>query len=412
MNCAHLAPNSLLLLPLVSSPTIPDCRKERIVQDRSSPSTAAAMIDQLEQLRPLLEEQCRRFDADRRLSEEAFAALSEAGFFRLLLPAQLGGCGLSPIDFMAVVEHAAALDGTIGWLVGNGGGMSRAGGYLPLDAARMVFGSPSAFVASSTGAIGKAVLAGGGYRITGRWPFASGAPHATTFAPLCEVDDGGGRMVLAFLPREAVTLSDNWHVSGMRGTGSWDFEAHDAFLPADFVCDFQPNPTQPGIYYRLPAVSAFTWTVATVPLGIAQGALDALAAVSSGHRRQGASAPLLERELVHAEVGRCLSQCRAAAAYMRSAMTDLCAAVETGDPELVGARINFRLACSHAAEVAVGVVLRVNDIIGARALAESQPFERRERDVRAAAKHAAMSAAQFEIGGRHAVGGDIDGASF
>lgn len=380
--------------------------------DGQSASTAATMIERFEQIRPLLAEQSGRFDADRRLSDEVFGVLSEAGFFRLLLPAQLGGCGLSPLDFMAVVEHAAAVDGTIGWLVGNGGGISRAGGYLPLDAAQKVFGKPSAFVASSTGAIGKAVRAKGGYRITGRWPFASGAPHATTFAPLCEVNEGSGRIVLAFLPREAVNLIDNWHVSGMRGTGSWDFAADNAFLPAEFVCDFQPNPTHAGVVYRLPGISAFVWTVATVPLGIAKGAIDALISLSSGHRRQGMTVPVAERELAHAEIGRCLSQCRAAGAYMRSAMSALCTSVESEGSDLVAARINYRLACSHAAEVAVSVVLRVNDLIGARALAESQPFERRERDVRAAAKHIAMSAEQFVIGGRYALGGDISGASF
>lgn len=384
--------------------------------DGQSASTAATMIESFEQIRPLLAEQSERFDADRRLSDEVFGALSEAGFFRLLLPAQLGGCGLSPLDFMTVVEHAAALDGTIGWLVGNGGGISRAGGYLPLEAAQKVFGKPSAFVASSTGAIGKAVPAKSGYRITGRWPFASGAPHATTFAALCEVNEGkgsaNGRIVLAFLPREAVNLIDNWHVSGMRGTGSWDFEADKAFLPAEFVCDFQPNPTHAGVVYRLPGISAFVWTVSTVPLGIAKGAIDALISISSGHRRQGITVPVAERELAHAEIGHCLAKCRAAGAYMRSAMSALCASVESESSDLVAARINYRLACSHAAEVAVGVVLRVNDLIGARALAESQPFERRERDVRAAAKHIAMSAEQFVIGGRYVLGGDISGANF
>lgn len=382
------------------------------MQDGQSASTAATMIERFERIRPLLAEQSCRFDADRRVSDEAFDALSKAGFFRLLLPAQLGGCGLSPLDFMTVVEHAAAFDGTIGWLVGNGGGMSRAGGYLPLDAAKEVFGKQSAFVASSTAAIGKAVPAEGRYRITGRWTFGSGAPHATTFAPLCEVDDGSGRIVLAFLPREAVNLIDNWHVSGMKGTGSWDFEAHNASLPAEFVCDFQPIPTHAGVVYRLPGISAFVWTVATVPLGIAKGAIDALVSSSSGHRRQGMTVPLAERELAQAEIGRCLARCRAADAYMRSAMSALCATVEGEGSDLVAARIDYRLACSHAAEVAVGVVLRVNDLIGARALAEAQPFERRERDVRAAAKHIAMSAEQFVIGGRYALGGDISGAAF
>lgn len=380
--------------------------------DGSSALTAATMIERFEQIRPLLAERSTSHDADRRLSDEAFTALSAAGFFRLLLPVQLGGCGLSPLDFMTVVEHAAALDGTIGWLVGNGGGMSRAGGYLAPDAARDVFGKPSAFVASSTGAIGKAQPTGSNYRVTGRWPYASGAPHATTFAALCEVDDGSGRIVLAFLPRDAVTLIDTWHVSGMRGTGSWDFEADNVILPGEFVCDLQPVPTQPGIVYRLPARSAFVWTVATVPLGIAQGAINALVSVSHGHRRLGVTVPIGDREVVQAEVGRCLAKMRAAGAYMRAAMSALCASVEGDGSDLVAARMDYRLACSHAADVAVRVVLRVNDLIGARALAESQPFERRERDVRAAAKHIAMTPEQFMNGGRHALGLDISGISF
>jgi alkylation response protein AidB-like acyl-CoA dehydrogenase len=384
--------------------------------DAQPATTAVAMIERFELIRPLVVEESRRSDADRRLSDEAFAALSGAGFFRLLLPAQLGGCGLSPLDFMAVVEHAAAADGTVGWLVGNGGGMSRAGGYLPVEAARKVFDQPSAFVASSTGAIGKATPDRAGYRITGRWPYASGAPHATTFAALCEVDEGkgmgNGRIALAFLPRESVRLIDNWHVSGLRGTGSWDFEADEVYLPTELVCDFQPVPTQPGVVYRLPGRSAFVWTVSTVPLGIANGALDALVSVSSDHRRQGITVPVAERELVQAEIGRCIAKCRAAGAYMRSTMAALCAAVESKDDDLVEARIDYRLACSHAAEVAADVVLRINDLVGARSLAESQPFERRERDVRAAAKHIAMSPEQFVIGGRYALGGDVSSASF
>jgi alkylation response protein AidB-like acyl-CoA dehydrogenase len=50
-------------------------------------------------------------------------------------------------------------------------------------------GIATSLVASSTGATGKAIPAEGGYRITGRWPFASGAPHATTLAAVCEVDE-------------------------------------------------------------------------------------------------------------------------------------------------------------------------------------------------------------------------------
>ena len=73
--------------------------------------------------------------SERRLPDAVFNALADAGLFRLWLPEALGGPELSPAEFMTVVEAASALDGSVGWLVGNGGGMSRIGGYLPEPAA-------------------------------------------------------------------------------------------------------------------------------------------------------------------------------------------------------------------------------------------------------------------------------------
>jgi hypothetical protein len=68
---------------------------------------------------------------DRKLPDVVFRALAEAGLFRLWLPSAMGGPELSPAEFMQVVEAASAMDGSIGWIVANGGGMSRVAGYLP-----------------------------------------------------------------------------------------------------------------------------------------------------------------------------------------------------------------------------------------------------------------------------------------
>src|SRR5262249_61453615 len=110
---------------------------------------------------------------------EVFQALADAGLFRLWLPSSLGGPELSPLEFMRIVEAAAALDGSVGWLVGNGAGMSRVGGYLATSVARDWFSNPRTFIASATGAVGSATAVDGGYRVRGRWPFWRGAPHAT-----------------------------------------------------------------------------------------------------------------------------------------------------------------------------------------------------------------------------------------
>src|SRR4051794_18611452 len=129
------------------------------------------------------------FDSKGRLPDGLFEQLATVGLFRLLLPSSLGGPGLSALEFMDVVEAASALDGTVGWLAGNGGGMARVGAYLPAESAREIFDDPLAFVVSSTGAVGRAIRVPGGYSVTGRWPFGSGSPHGTWFSPLCAVEE-------------------------------------------------------------------------------------------------------------------------------------------------------------------------------------------------------------------------------
>ena len=101
-------------------------------------------LDAIERLAPVIAEHRAAFDSERQLPDAVFNALADAGLFRLWLPEALGGPELSPDDFMTVVEAASALDGSVGWLVGNGGGMSRIGGYLPEPIARRIFlGFPS-----------------------------------------------------------------------------------------------------------------------------------------------------------------------------------------------------------------------------------------------------------------------------
>src|SRR5581483_11961867 len=121
------------------------------VQDR-----AAGLIAALQRMAPLIQEQRDAFDRLRRMPDAVFAALADAGLFRLWLPRAIDGPELSPFEFMRVVEAASALDGSVGWLVGNGGGMSRIGGYVARAVARDWFSDPRMFVASATGAVGTA----------------------------------------------------------------------------------------------------------------------------------------------------------------------------------------------------------------------------------------------------------------
>ncbi len=354
------------------------------------------------------------FDSEGRLPDHLFQQLAALGLFRLLLPTSLGGPGLSALEFMDVVEAAAALDGTIGWLTGNGGGMARAGGYLPEVSAREIFDDPLAFVVSSTGAVGRAVRVPGGYSVTGRWPFGSGSPHGTWFGPICAVEDGEqatGEVIFVYAPRRDVLLHDNWQVSGLCATGSVDLEFMDVFIPDRFAHAFQPEPTQPGTLYRLPTRSIFSWTVATVPLGIAAGAIDDFASKGRSAKRRGDSIPFAERELVQSQLGQVQARTGASRAYLRHAMSTLLERVESGT-DLEAGRVDFRLACTFASQSALWAINQVTEMAGAVAIMRSSPLERRERDARAAAKHVAMSPAAYITGGKLRLGCDLSNTTF
>jgi len=370
-----------------------------------TPSRTAGYLDAIEKLAPFVEEHRASFDRDRRLPDAVFQALAEAGLFRLWLPAAMGGPELSPAEFMRVVEAASAKDGSIGWIVANGGGMSRVAGYLPESITREWFADPCAFIVSATGSVGSAERVAGGYRVTGRWPFGSGASHGTRFMGLAAVRDGSNNSQLpicCYFAREHVKIHDTWHVSGLRGTGSSDFEVSDVFVPADHTHDLiAPVPTQPGIIYRIPGLSIFPWSIVGAPLGIASGVMAAFTKQATQSKtRLGATIRLQDREMVQSAVGRAEAVIGAARAFLNEAMTELLAALDDDADRLMRARARLRIACAYAAESSTSIVQMLTTEAGASAIFESSHLERAGRDINAAVKHIAMSPQSYIVAGR------------
>jgi len=374
-----------------------------------TPNRVADYLEAVARLAPLIAEHRAAFDGERRLPDVVFNALADAGLFRLWLPESFDGPELSPTDFMAVVEAASALDGSVGWLVGNGGGMSRIGGYLPEPVARKFFSDPRTFVTSATGAVGTAQKVEGGYRVTGRWPFGSGAHQASHFMDLASVKGAGGKdeaPLCCYFERRDVVIHDTWRLSGLRATGSCDFEVRDIFVPEQQTHMFVGHTaTQAGAVYRMPALSVFAWTVSVVPLGIARGAMNTFGEASR-KTRMGASALLRDREIVQSNYGRVDASHRAARALLIEAMTELMAASAEEGPRLINARAVFRTACTHAAESAVRIADMLAAETGAAAIFETSPIERFVRDVHAAVKHIAMTPNNYVVSGRVGLGLD------
>lgn len=380
-----------------------------MVEETSNP--VALLKTRIADIAPLVAAHREAMDRERRLPRPVFEAIVDAGLLRLWAPRALGGWELSPPDFMTVVEAAAALDGSVGWLVGNGGGMSRAAGYLPETVARNWFSDGRTFVVATTGATGEALPVQGGFRVSGRWPFASGIHHASLVAAPCRVADGSGQgpVLLCYVPAEQAEIIDTWRVSGLRGSGSCDYTLNGVFVPAEHTHDLlNPPATQPGLVYRWPAGLAFTTTVAVVPLGIARAALDTFIGSLSGRTRTGTTAALREREVIQSNLGRAEVLHAAARSLLLAAMNELSAALEPGGDRLSRARAMYRAACTHAAESAIQIAEIVSAATGAAAIWEALPLERQVRDIQAAAKHRAMTPDNYVAAGRICLGLDAD----
>ena len=269
---------------------------------------------------------------------------------------------------------------------------------------------------AATGAIGRAERVATGYRINGRWPFGSGAHHASYFMGIACARDAQGRdeaPLCFYFERNQVVVHDTWHVSGLRGTGSCDFEVKGVVVPEERSHPLVDNvPTSAGVVYRLPAHSIFPWSVAVVPLGIARGAMNAFVAIAGSKTPAGTAGLLRDREMVQHMFGRAEAQLQGGRALLMAAMDRLAAATDTGGEELVGARAAFRAACAFASETANEIVGKLATAAAATSIFEASPLERAIRDTHAATKHIAMSPNIYGVAGRIALGLDPGGSRF
>ncbi|MEO8687980.1 MAG: acyl-CoA dehydrogenase family protein [Solirubrobacteraceae bacterium] len=354
-------------------------------------------------------------EKDRRLSEALVTELADAGLFRLCVPAAAGGLEAHPGTLTAAVRALAAGDAAAAWCVAIAATSGLLAGYLPEESARAIYAEPGTMVAGVFAPKGRASPEPGGFRVSGRWPFASGCRHAGWLMGGCVVVDDGGapRMLpngmpdvrLMLAPAEEFTIHDTWHVIGLRATGSHDIELADVHVPADRSASvFSDAPVQAGPLYAFPLFGLLALAISAVCLGIARGALDDLVALAGGKVPTGARRTLAERATVQAEVARAEAAVRAARALLEEAIGEAWErAVEDGGVDLLR-RAGLRLAATHAAAAGVQATEAAFRLGGGSAIYESSPLQRRLRDAHAATQHMLVAPATWELTGRVLLG--------
>jgi alkylation response protein AidB-like acyl-CoA dehydrogenase len=357
-----------------------------------------------------------QIERERQLPASLVDAMAAAGLFKLATPEALGG-GEAPLaTILDVIEEVARADGSAGWTVMVANQCGVMAGFVPPRGAGEIFADPRAYIAGVVYTAGKAQAVDGGYRVTGRWRYASGCRHATWMFGTCAVYDGDSPRVypdgtpenrFVWLPVAECEIIDTWHVTGMRGTGSHDFAVTDVFVPEERTCpdSITGFPVFRGTRYHHGPLYEFGLSVviaafAPLSLGIARGAIDAFVEMIGGGDAR--KAYLRDDPAIQAEIGKAEAQLRAARAFAYETVNRAWAsAVQTGhvsDEQ----RVLMRLAARHAAITAAQVVEALWYAGGALSIFASNPLERRFRDVHVAAQR--VPPAVYGVVGRLSLG--------
>ena len=154
-------------------------------------ATREMLVGAARELGPLIAEGVGQGERDRRLPVATARALREAGFFRLCRPRSLGGLEADPLTVLEVVEELARHDGSAAWCALNCGITGALQSLLTPEGAREIGSADDVVLNGIIAPTGRAIEVEGGYRVTGRWAFASNCEHCTWLGPASIVFKGG-----------------------------------------------------------------------------------------------------------------------------------------------------------------------------------------------------------------------------
>src|SRR5579871_2387369 len=203
---------------------------------------AEPLVQAAAAFRPELVRRHGEIERAARVPDDLIERLRAAGFYRLTIPRTLGGLQVDPLTYLRVVECLAEGAASVGWNVANNGLIQLITLGLPdAGVAELYADGPKGVAGTAVRGAGRAVPVAGGYRVTGRWSFGSGCHECAWMLGSFQIfDDGNARRAPdggalhwrgVFASSEVEILPGTWEVSGVRGTGSFDWSVDDVFLP-------------------------------------------------------------------------------------------------------------------------------------------------------------------------------------
>jgi alkylation response protein AidB-like acyl-CoA dehydrogenase len=345
------------------------------------------MLETARSLAPLIEAEAAAAEAAGRMTRPVVDAFTERGLFALMVPAELGGTEADVVATLEVLEEVCRADGSTGWsLLANVTSTAFAAAYCSDAAVKEMFdGTLPPVHAGQFAPRGTATPVDGGYRVAGRYSFASGSDHAGYLAG--GVIDGDGRMLAVFVPRDRAKLLGNWDVLGLAATHSVDYEIPEQLVDSGWMFSLlDAEPLRGGPTYRLGVLSITAVGHCAFALGVGRRALDEVVDIAKRKHRMGAE-PIRDQQLFQHDLAVHDAAMLAARAFAFDAFGAAQAAVDAGSRPTVEQALRLRQATTYATRVAADATRFAYTWAGSDALRNPSVLGRCFRDISAGTQH-------------------------
>jgi alkylation response protein AidB-like acyl-CoA dehydrogenase len=385
------------------------------------PERGDELLEAAREIAPLLSEDAEAGELACAVTPRVVRAMQRAGAFRMTMPVALGGLEADPVTQYEVIEALSIADGAAGWVAMIGSDAGYFAGRIPFELASELFPDPDLLSCGVSAPSGQIEPVEGGFRVRGRWAFASCCKHATWFKGACmRIEkgqpvigpDGRPEMRTAVLPIEEVEILENWHTTGLCGSSSNDIAVHDVFVPERRVvgnamsgADAVEPPSPLYAYWMM-----IMCNVSGVPMGIARRAIDEVVAIANDKFAYGTRNLIRDDPLLQMRLGRAETTWNAARSFLIETVDELWQTLLRGDALSLDLRSRFRQCNLHGFHAARDVTDSMYALAGSTALYRPHPLERAFRDQAVAANHLLVREGGYAEIGRVSLG--IDPQSF
>jgi len=367
-------------------------------------STATtSVLDSTLEIVPELRARAEQAANDRRLPLENIEALRRSGSLKVLQATRNGGLGLSVRDHVDVISTLARGCGSTAWVSGVVHAHSWLLSHFPEQGQADVYGAnPDAVVSAVIGPRGKAVRTDGGYRLEGVWPFASGCERAEWLLlggqvlENGEVVDEGDFIVAA----SDLTYFDDWHVTGLRGTGSCTVKLDGLEIPEHRYLSLPSviMGTSPGAglhtddwVQRCAAVPVLTIALCGTALGLAEQALQDFPPLIAGKTIAYTADRQDTHPVTHVRLADAAMRIHEAKLLLYSCADEIDAAGRAGVDLPLLTRARMRVDCAVAVRRCLEGVETIFLLSGATGVRSSGPIPRALADLKAVNNHGLLN---------------------